>query len=942
MGINLGSAYGEILIGTGGAEQSVQSLSDRLRSVGTTMSLAISAPLIAVGTAALVSASGFEQSMNVMAQVSGATGAQMDNLRAQALQLGAETSFSAGEAAEAMLELAKAGMTAEQTGAAIAGVMDLAAAGGIGLADAATITANAINSFGLEAGAAAGVANTFAAAANASSADVNDLARGFQMAGAVFASNGQSVDDLAASLAILSNNGIAGSDAGTSLKTMLMRLAAPTDEAAAVIQKLGLQVYDATGAMLPFGDIVGGLETATAGMSDAQRNAALSTLFGADAIRAATILAGEGKSSYDKMTGALQAQGAAADVAGARMQGFRGAIEYIKGSIDSFLIGTALPFLDSMSGIVRQVADAITSFGGLPQPVKDAALAFAGVLAAAGPLMLAISGVAAVVGALTSPIGLLVLAVAGLAAAWAVNWGGIREKTAAAWAAVQPTLTTIKTWLETNLPTALTTLQAGFAKAWTAVSSAVSSAWTAMQTTFTTIKTWLETNLPGAVTTLQNGFAEAWPAVSTAVSTAWTGMQTTFSAIKTWLETNLPTAVAAVQTGFETAWPAVSAAVSTALTAMEPGFTSIKTWLETNLPTAAATLQTGFTTVWNALPGVVTTAQEGMATAFTAIQTAWQTLEKIFGPAIDRIRESFSGLSTQVDPVKTSLSGLLTAFQNLWTALQPILTALGKVIGAVFGVAALVVLNAFSAAIEALGPVVTTMVDQITLVINTIADILTNATALVKAVIDGDWTAAWASAQAIGENVVTFLQETWENFSTVIETILQAIYDTVVNTLTDMGVDAEGVVNGIKTWWEEKWNAMKGFVQPVLDIIDSLQTKLQGFVDWIGSISIPNPFSGWSVPDIPEWARRLLPGAAVGSSFLAGGLTEVGERGREFIIPPAGSKVLTNGQSNRLAAAGADWGGGSTINMGQVYVGDKMDVEAIAYRVATIIERRRR
>ena len=71
MGINLGSAYGEILIGTGGAEQSVQSLSDRLRSVGTTMSLAISAPLIAVGTAALVSASGFEQSMTVVTEECG-------------------------------------------------------------------------------------------------------------------------------------------------------------------------------------------------------------------------------------------------------------------------------------------------------------------------------------------------------------------------------------------------------------------------------------------------------------------------------------------------------------------------------------------------------------------------------------------------------------------------------------------------------------------------------------------------------------------------------------------------------------------------------------------------------------------------------------------------------------------------------------------------------
>jgi TP901 family phage tail tape measure protein len=395
------------------------------------MSLAISAPLLAVGGAALKSASGFEQSLNIMQQVSGATAEQMAALEAQALDLGATTSFSAGDAADAMLELAKAGMSTEQVGAAIAGVMDLAAAGGLGLADAATITANAINAFGLDASDATGVANTFAAAANASSADVSDLAQGFQMAGAVFASNGQTVDDLAASLAILANNGIAGSDAGTSLKTMMMWLAAPTDEAAAQIASLGLSVYDAQGAMLPFGEIVGSLESATQGMSDAQRNAALSTIFGADAIRAATILAGEGSTTFDKMRGAVQQQGAAAQVAGARMAGFRGAIEYLKGSIDSFLIGTALPFLDMGGSLLRWVGDAITGFGNLSEPVKNAALAFAAVLAAAGPVMLAISGIVAVIAALTSPIGLVVVALAGLAAAWAADFGGIQEKTAA-------------------------------------------------------------------------------------------------------------------------------------------------------------------------------------------------------------------------------------------------------------------------------------------------------------------------------------------------------------------------------------------------------------------------------------------------------------------------------------------------------------------------------
>jgi hypothetical protein len=126
------------------------------------------------------------------------------------------------------------------------------------------------------------------------------------------------------------------------------------------------------------------------------------------------------------MADALGEEGAAAAVANARMKGMSGAIEYLKGSVDSFLIGQALPFLDSMSGIVRAGADAITMFGSLPKPITDAALAFGAVLAAAGPAMLALSGIGAVVGFILSPIGLLIGALALLAAAFTADFMGIR------------------------------------------------------------------------------------------------------------------------------------------------------------------------------------------------------------------------------------------------------------------------------------------------------------------------------------------------------------------------------------------------------------------------------------------------------------------------------------------------------------------------------------
>lgn len=482
MDVRLGLDDSGFAAGIARAQGQAQAFGQKMGSIGTAMSLAVTAPLAGIGVMAVKSAAGFEQSMNVMAQVTGATGEQMAQMQAQALQLGAVTSFSAGEAAEAMLELGKAGLSPVEIMGAIGGTMDMAAAGNMGLAQSATIAANAMNAFQLPAENVTDIANMLAAAANASSADINDLAAGMQMAGAVFASNGQSVQDLAAGMAILANNGIAGSDAGTSLKTMLMRLTAPTGEAADAINSLGIQVYNADGSMRDFGAIIGSLEQATAGMTDQQRNMALTTIFGADAIRAATILAGEGADGFNDMAKAVGKQGAASATANARMKGMAGAVEYLKGSIDSFLINTALPWLDTMSGLVRGAADLLSMIGELPAPVRNMALGFAAVAAAAGPVLLIASklvpvfgAVGAALGVLASPVGLVIAAVAALGVAWATNFGGIQSTVAQALTTLRPGFAQLQKWLDMAMTGDFSGLQTEIGDALNSVQVAVAN-----------------------------------------------------------------------------------------------------------------------------------------------------------------------------------------------------------------------------------------------------------------------------------------------------------------------------------------------------------------------------------------------------------------------------------------------------------------------------------
>ncbi len=765
---NIGSLVVRIGADVGGLERGLQTAQSRLRgfgsqmkSIGGGLTLGLTAPIAGIATMALRSAAGFEQSMNLMQATTGATGAQMAALQQQALNLGATTSFSAGEAAEAMLELAKAGMTVEQTSAAIGGVMDLAAAGGIDLASAATITANAINSFGLEASAATDVANTFAAAANASSADVTDLAQGFQMAGAVFAANGQSVEDLAASLAILSNNGIAGSDAGTSLKTMMMRLSAPTKEAAGEINKLGLDIYDSTGAMLPFGDIIGQLESATAGLSDEQRNAALSTIFGADAIRAATILAGEGSVAYEAMMGAVSQEGAAAALADAQMKGLGGAFEYFKGTVDSVLIGAALPFTEMLGGWVRGAADALTAFTTLSPGVQQFGAVLLAVVAVGGPLLMLLGTMSTALAGLMSPVGLVVGAVGLLGVAWATNFGGIRDATAAAWAAIQPYLAQAWAWLQAMLPAALATLQGWFNTAWTAVSGAVSAAWAVMGPLLAQLGDWLLAQLPGALATLQGWFSTAWTAISTAVGSAsssigpaletingvltglWEGLQRVWSIVSGFLSP----AIDRLGAAFGTVGPQIAG--------MGPVLDGMRTAVEQALTAAGA----AFSGLWTVVQPVLQALGGAIALiidfGINLLASAVENMAGVVGPVFEQLNLVISTVATIVQETVALITAIVTGdWATAWQSAQDIVAAFGAFVLGTF---------------ENLLSVVTTTVSAIwTAVVGTLTDMGVDMQAVMTG-ITAWWQGSWQS-------LVDFVQPAIDAVSNVVDA-LQGVWD---------------------------------------------------------------------------------------------------------------------------------------------------------------------
>lgn len=375
----IASLYAAIGADTNPLERALGKASGMLGSFGSTIGGAVSTA-IGIGIAqlgagavrlvggafsgAIKEASSFEQTMNVLGAVTGATRGEMSLMSDMAIKLGGDVTLpgtSAVQAAQAMTELAKGGLSVRDAMDAATGTIQLARAAQVSEAEAATISANALNAFGLKGTQAGMVADLLAASANASSGSINDMAFALRMSSAVASSAGVSINDTVTSIGLLANAGLQGSDAGTSLKTMLMRLQSPTDEAAGKMKELGIRVYDTHGKMLPFKNIIGQLESSTGKLTQEQKAQALTTIFGADAIRAANILIKSGVKGFDEMSNAVNKTGSAQNLAAAQNAGLAGAMDALKSTVETLGLTFAKPLLEPLSRGLKQFTDWISS-----------------------------------------------------------------------------------------------------------------------------------------------------------------------------------------------------------------------------------------------------------------------------------------------------------------------------------------------------------------------------------------------------------------------------------------------------------------------------------------------------------------------------------------------------------------------------------------------------
>lgn len=377
----------------------IKNVSKTLDNLGNTFTTRLTLPVLAIGTAAVSTGNDFEAQMSRVQAIAGATADELEQLTNQAIDLGASTSFSASEVAAGMENLASAGFTTQEIMDAMPGLLDLAASSGADLARSSEIAASAIRGFGLEANSSAHIADVFAEASARTNAQVEDMGEAMKYIAPVANTMGLSIEEVAAAIGIMSDAGIKGEQAGTTLRGALVRLTKPTSKMQAVMDDLGISFYDNEGKMKSLAEMVSMLQEATAGLTEEEEQYALTTIFGTESLSGMTALISRGSDDLRDMTKEFEnADGAAKDMADTMLDNTKGSIEELKGSLESAGIAIQKSLSPFIRDLAEKIQDLVDDFNDLTDEEKENVIKTALLVAAIGPAIKILSALGSTLG----------------------------------------------------------------------------------------------------------------------------------------------------------------------------------------------------------------------------------------------------------------------------------------------------------------------------------------------------------------------------------------------------------------------------------------------------------------------------------------------------------------------------------------------------------------
>lgn len=328
--------------------------------------------------------SSFEAGMSQVAAVSGASGAELEQLTAKAKELGASTKFTATETAEALNYMAMAGWKTEEMLDGIDGVLSLAAASGADLGTTSDIVTDALTAFGMTAADCSHFADVLAAASSNANTNVTMMGETFKYCAPIAGALGFSAEDTAVAIGLMANSGIKASQAGTALRTIMTKLSSDVKISGEKIGEVVVQTKNADGSMRGLSDIVNDLRTAFSGLSESEQSAAAKNIAGAEAMSGFLAIMNAGEADVRKLTSAIDnCSGAASAMAETMQENLSGAVTIFNSALEGVGIAVYDKFKGALTDTVNifteclsEMTDEIDNNGALGESIEDLAESF--------------------------------------------------------------------------------------------------------------------------------------------------------------------------------------------------------------------------------------------------------------------------------------------------------------------------------------------------------------------------------------------------------------------------------------------------------------------------------------------------------------------------------------------------------------------------------------
>jgi TP901 family phage tail tape measure protein len=623
---------------------------------GTMMGSALRAGIVAASGAAIAAtgyvvaesvkrASDFEQAMANVGAITLASANDLDRLREAAQLAGSTTKFTAVEAADALGFLGMAGFSAAESIDALPGVLALAAATGTDLATTADIASNILSGFGMETSQTAHLVDVLAATASRANTDVPMLGEAMKYAAPVAAALGISVEDTATAIGKMSDAGIQGSMAGTALRSILTRLAAPTAEAATLMAELGITVFDAEGKMKSLPEIVGEVSRGLHGMDDATRTAAIQTLVGTEAMAGFLSLMTVGEDTLAAFSAGLaDAGGTAQEMADRQLATLQGQMTLLGSAIDGVFIQIGNLLLPVLTRLVQTgVIPAVEALGRWIAQMT----ATGGALDRLGGVVQAVIGVIAsmFVGDGTSSV---------------TTWGQAYQAVSSAIQAVMSGLQQIvgailnimlHFWQQNGA-----SIMAFAQTTWNQIGQIITTAAQLVQTIVTTVYSAVASFLQNHGDTIVAVLTMAWNNISTVISTALAVIQSVVNS-----------ALALLRGDFTTVWREIQNIVTTVISAMQSIISTTLSGIQAIWTSIFGAIQARTSDIWNGIKTAITTSIQGAkAGVETTIQGILAFIDGLAGRAlaagrafVDNIKAGvLASISRLIDEAKRALKGL--------------------------------------------------------------------------------------------------------------------------------------------------------------------------------------------------------------------------------------------------------------------------------------------